>query len=251
MNRVCNPVLETDAIKYSVQPGCAFLDPRYFAGSRHAHSGIDLNDVRGADTDLGNRVRACADGIVVAAGDYPDWGGIVLIHHPDLSVWTQYAHVTGIPVQVGQRVNMGEVIGHIGKGANNQYAAHLHFEVRRSELPANFWASNRFYANGRSNAKVRELATAYIREHYLDPEKWLEEHQAIRTLSALEGHLKVQAAPIITPAGPQAVPAGPRVVLSRYGQPFEDISGARVEIKDAGSVVINATDPQKIQVRVN
>lgn len=58
-------------------------------------------------------------------------------------------------------------------------------------------------------------------------------------------------APIITPAGPQGVPAGPRVVLSRYGQPFEDISGARVEIKDAGSVVINATDPAKIQVRVN
>lgn len=43
----------------------------------------------------------------------------------------------------------------------------------------------------------------------------------------------------------------PRVVLSQGGQPFQDISGARVEIKNAGSVVINATDPAKIQVRVD
>ena len=57
--------------------------------------------------------------------------------------------------------------------------------------------------------------------------------------------------PVPASPPPSTVPPGTRVVLSRYGQPFEDISSARVEIKDAGSVVINATDPSKTQVRVS
>lgn len=56
-------------------------------------------------------------------------------------------------------------------------------------------------------------------------------------------------APAVTPV--TTPPSGPRVLLSQFGKPFVDIGGARVEIKDAASVVINATDPDKIQVRVN
>lgn len=62
---------------------------------------------------------------------------------------------------------------------------------------------------------------------------------------------------VITPVTTPAKPAPPapaavqrRVVLSRFGGEFEDISDARVEIRDAKSVVINATDPLKVQVRV-
>lgn len=196
--RVCNPVLETPEIKYSIQPGCGFLDPMYYRATINArtkrgqvHPGIDLNDVRGGDADLGNRVRACADGVVVAAGDYPSWGGIVLIHHPALGVWSQYAHMTNIPVKSGQTVQMGDPIGKIGKGAEGQFWAHLHFEIRRSLLPANFWASARF--------PNRAGAEAYIREHYLDPEKWLEEHGALRTLDevlAARGESRVVDVPV-------------------------------------------------------
>ncbi|MCP2015604.1 murein DD-endopeptidase MepM/ murein hydrolase activator NlpD [Deinococcus sp. HSC-46F16] len=178
MTFVCNPVLETDTIRYSIQPGCAFLDPGYYPGTKQAHSGIDLNDVRGGDSDLGNRVRAVADGVVVAAGTFPKWGGIVLIHHPDLGVWTQYGHVYGITVQVGQTVRMGDIIGQIGKMEGNRGWAHLHFEVRRSLLPPDFWASNRY--------NTRRQATDYIREHYHDPEDWLAEHGALRTLAEVE-----------------------------------------------------------------
>ena len=212
--RVCNPVLETDTIKYSVQPGCGFLDPGYYRVTKQVHPAVDLNALSGGDSDYGNRVRCVADGVVVTAGQFPSWGGIVLIHHPALGVWTQYAHLINIAVKAGQPVGMGDPVGQIGKGANNQFLAHLHFEVRRSLLPAEFWPSSRF--------PTKAGAEAYIREHYFDPEKWLEEHQAIRTLAALEGYLKVQAAPIITPAGPQAVPAELAAVFPLYGVPGFD-----------------------------
>lgn len=226
--RVCNPVLETDTIKYSVQPGCGWLDPGYYQVTKQQHSGCDLNALTGGDSDYGNRVRCVADGVVVTAGQFPSWGGIVLIHHPALGVWTQYAHLINIAVKAGQPVRMGDPVGQIGKGANNQFLAHLHFEVRRSLLPAEFWASSRF--------PTKAGAEAYIREHYLDPEKWLEEHQAIRTLAALEGHLKVQAAPIITPAGPQAVtPKGWEPVYDpATGNP---IPGRYVSVKRRGTEI--------------
>lgn len=176
--RVCSPVLETDTIKYSVQPGTGFLDPGYFRATKgQQHTGADFNATTGGNTDLGNRVRACADGVVVAAKDYPVWGGIVLIHHPDLGVWTQYGHLINIAVKAGQTVKMGDILGGIGRGAGNRYYAHLHFEVRRSDLPADHWPSSRMGA---------AAAAAYIRQHYLDPEAWLKEQHALCTLAGVE-----------------------------------------------------------------
>lgn len=216
MTLICNPVLEAPGITYTVQPGCGWLDPGYYRATKQVHSGIDLNATTGGDSDLGNRVRACADGVVVAAGDFPSWGGIVLIHHPELGVWTQYAHLTGIPVKVGDRVRMGDVVGHIGKGAEGQFWAHLHFEVRRSLLPAQFWASARF--------QTRAGAEAYIREHYLDPEIWLREHSALRTLAEVqkargEGRKAVGAPTPVRGPAPDSAPALPFVrLINRAGQ---------------------------------
>lgn len=197
--RICSPVLETDEIKYSVQPGTGFLDDGYYRVTRQVHPAIDLNAVTGGDTDYGNRVRACADGVVVAAGNYSSWGGIVLIHHPQLGVWTQYAHLINITVRAGQTIGMGTPIGQIGKGERNQFLAHLHFEVRRSDLPAQFWPSARF--------PEKVSAERYIREHYLDPEDWLEQHHALRTLKQVETVLNpvVTAQPAPVPP-PEAIP---------------------------------------------
>jgi len=203
MTLVCNPVLETAEIRYSVQPGCGFLSEGYWRASlnpktkkRSIHPGIDLNDVRGGDSDLGNRVRAIADGVVVTARDYDTWGGIVLIYHPALGVWSQSAHLQGIKVQPGQQVQMGDVIGHIGKAAWPW--AHLHFEIRVSELPADFWPSARFPS--------KAAAEAYVREHYVDPEAWLEGHQALRTLDEVERARaeRRHTAPATAPSRPSA-----------------------------------------------
>lgn len=253
MSQVCNPVLETPEIKYSIQPGCAFLDPRYYPGTRQAHSGIDLNDVRGGDSDLGNRVRAVADGEVIAAGDYPNWGGIVVLHHPTLGVWTQYAHMIGIRVKVGQKVRMGDVLGHIGKGADGQFWAHLHFEVRRSLLAPDFWASNRFNAKGRPAAQVRQLAENYIREHYHDPEAWLEGHQALRTLEEVNMTRAPKPKPAPKPVDIPALPlpqTPPRRVLVPDGEGgWRNLAGRSFEINgDAVTVRVNAENGLRVEI---
>lgn len=208
---VCYPVLETESIRYSVQPGCEFLSPSYYkatvnkkTGLGSVHPGVDINDTRGGDSDLGRRVRAIADGVVVEAADFPIWGGLVLIHHPSLDVYSLSAHLTGIRVAPGDRVSMGDVIGHIGKGAWRW--AHLHFELRRSRLPANFWPSAKY--------PRRAEAEDFVRRHYLDPEAWFAEHGALRDFAAVmaargEGSAAPPEAP--TPPPPPAEPELPVV----------------------------------------
>lgn len=69
----------------------------------------------------------------------------------------------------------------------------------------------------------------------------------------------VAAAPRPAPVAPPpmdihtAVPAqsAPRVLLSQAGDEFQDITGKRVTVTDAKQVVINATNPEKIQVRLD
>lgn len=233
MSVICWPVLETDTIKYSVQPGLGFLADGYWKARGMAHTGCDLNATTGGDTDLGNNVRAVADGVIVEAGqNYRGWGGIVLIHHPHLGVWTQYAHLQPVRVKTGDVVRMGDVIGNIGKGDRGQFLAHLHFEVRRALLPAAEWPS--------STIKDRGACEAWISARYLDPEKWLNDRGAMRTLAEVQAARAPQPAPVVVPALPPQS-AGARVLLSLPGQPFEDVTGARVTVERPQKVVVNAT----------
>jgi hypothetical protein len=72
-----------------------------------------------------------------------------LIEHalPDETrVWSQYAHLDRIMVsQAGQKVSRGQQIGTMGKGAKTaqypqgKWIAHLHFEIRRNNLPIDNW----------------------------------------------------------------------------------------------------------------
>jgi hypothetical protein len=104
-----------------------------------------------------------APGVVVAADSWDVWGNIVLVKHrrPDGSfVWSQYAHLGQILVQVGDQVGLGRQIGTIGKGDGDRYIAHLHFELRRRDIPAEFWP-------GMDHDEVRQS--------YFDPERMLGE----------------------------------------------------------------------------
>lgn len=234
MTLVCNPVLETANIKYTVQPGCGFLDEGYYRATYNAktkrgqvHSGIDLNATTGHDTDYGNRVRAIADGVVVAAGDYNGWGGIVLIWHPELKVWSQSAHLIGIQVAAGQKVLMGDVIGGIGKGEHGRFWAHLHFEIRVSDLPADFWASTRFPS--------KAGAEAYIKEHYRDPEEFLRQHNALRTYDEVMTAIAARPNPAIVSKRP---PAATATKTGTIWAQVQDVDGK----PRAGEVVSIAVD---------
>lgn len=92
-----------------------------------AHQGIDI----GAPT--GQAIVASGSGTVFFAGWMGGYGNLILIDHGNGLV-TAYAHQTGFAVPQGASVGRGQVIGYVGSTGNST-GPHLHFEVRRGQVP--------------------------------------------------------------------------------------------------------------------
>ncbi|WP_181788281.1 M23 family metallopeptidase [Streptomyces phytophilus] len=93
-------------------------------GARWAakHSGQDFA------APTGTKVKSASDGTVVTAGWGGAYGNNIVIKHGE-GLYTQYAHLSKIDVNVGEKVNAKELIGKIGTTGNST-GPHLHFEVR-------------------------------------------------------------------------------------------------------------------------
>jgi murein DD-endopeptidase MepM/ murein hydrolase activator NlpD len=93
------------------------------------HGGIDIK------APLGTPVQAAASGVVVAAGAQTRYGLVVKIEHRG-GFTTVYAHNDVNLVEVGDRVDAGDLIALVGNtGRATTY--HVHFEVRRDGLAYN------------------------------------------------------------------------------------------------------------------
>lgn len=90
------------------------------------HKGIDLT------AETGDPVKASAEGIVVFAGAQKGYGNIVIIRHED-SISTAYAHLSEIEVEVGDRVDQGQMIGKAGM-TGSATGPHVHFEIRENDV---------------------------------------------------------------------------------------------------------------------
>lgn len=132
--------------EYRVEQGADFLDEDYFQLFGRHHSGEDWNR-GGGTTDLGDPVCSIADGVVVESANFGGgWGNIVVVEHVlpgGSSVWSQYAHLEERSVQRLDVVERGDRIGTIGEGCNADRSrcdysgiSHLHFEIRRVDVPA-------------------------------------------------------------------------------------------------------------------
>ncbi|MFD6415604.1 M23 family metallopeptidase [Streptomyces sp. NPDC060194] len=93
----------------------------------HGHSGQDFA------VPVGKKVVAAHGGTVVkaggnGAGDGPAYGNAVVIRH-DNGTYSQYAHLSRVDVNVGDRVETGEHIALSGNTGNSS-GPHLHFEIR-------------------------------------------------------------------------------------------------------------------------
>ncbi|MFJ3906645.1 M23 family metallopeptidase [Streptomyces sp. NPDC090025] len=93
----------------------------------HKHSGQDFA------VPVGTPVKVAGSGTVVKAGpngggDGPAYGNAIVVKHAN-GTYSQYAHLSKIQVNVGQKVSAGQRIALSGNTGNSS-GPHLHFEIR-------------------------------------------------------------------------------------------------------------------------
>ncbi|MEN3335690.1 MAG: hypothetical protein V7641_5055 [Blastocatellia bacterium] len=100
-----------------------------FTGRARFHSGCDIK------ARWGDSVGASLSGIVQYVGWYHGYGNIVIVNHGG-GVTTHYAHLSSFDVQVGQRVERGQIVGRAGS-TGRATSPHLHYELRIEGNPVN------------------------------------------------------------------------------------------------------------------
>jgi lipoprotein NlpD len=98
-----------------------------FSLAQPVNKGIDIAG------DIGDTVRAAADGVVVyAGGNLRGYGQLVIVKHND-SFLSAYGNNEKMLVKEGEKVKAGKSIARVGKTAAN--VDMLHFEIRRDGKP--------------------------------------------------------------------------------------------------------------------
>jgi murein DD-endopeptidase MepM/ murein hydrolase activator NlpD len=97
------------------------------------HTGVDIQ------TELGNAVYACADGLVADLYDDPMMGRCLVLEHDGgyRSIYKNLAEEDPDMPEVGQVVVAGQLIGRVGESALAEIAEenHLHFELYLEDCP--------------------------------------------------------------------------------------------------------------------
>ncbi len=107
----------------SGRPVGGVLTQNYHSG----HNGLDFG------IPVGTPIKATMDGKVVHAGwNNQGYGNLVIVENA--SYRTYYAHLSSIPVAVGDFVSAGTAIGLSGNTGNST-GPHLHYEIRKNNLP--------------------------------------------------------------------------------------------------------------------
>lgn len=91
------------------------------------HTGIDMA------VPVGTTVKSTMDGKVIYAGwNDQGYGNLVIIENGNTR--TYYAHLSSIPVSVGDQVTAGSTIGLSGNTGHST-GPHLHYEIRKNKVP--------------------------------------------------------------------------------------------------------------------
>jgi len=100
-----------------------------FTGLREFHKGLDISGKKGTP------IMATADGTIEDAGSDRFLGNYVMIRH-DSRYSTLYGHLHSFCVKNNQKINRGQIIGHMGStGISTGY--HLHYEVNENQQRVN------------------------------------------------------------------------------------------------------------------
>ena len=98
-------------------------------GVNKLHTGIDI------PAPTGTSAVAVASGTVIYSGYQGSYGNTVMIRH-DNGLVSLYAHNSALVVNVGDRVEKGQVVTKIGSTGRST-GPHLHFEIRVNGTPQN------------------------------------------------------------------------------------------------------------------
>jgi murein DD-endopeptidase MepM/ murein hydrolase activator NlpD len=101
-----------------------------FYGARDGkfHDGLDIR------ASSGTPIYAARDGVVIYSGrGIRGYGNVVIIRH-DSALATIYAHNRRNLARRGQTIRQGALIAYVG-ATGHATGPHLHFEVRRNEMP--------------------------------------------------------------------------------------------------------------------
>lgn len=93
------------------------------------HYGMDFTAITGTD------VFATGIGVIKSATRESGYGNSIVIDH-GFGYETSYSHLSKINVQVGQKVNRGDIIGFVGSTGTST-APHLHYEVSKNGTKVN------------------------------------------------------------------------------------------------------------------
>ncbi|MEV0689675.1 M23 family metallopeptidase [Streptomyces sp. NPDC050388] len=148
---------QTQAVQAAAAKQASWVDPvkNYKLSASFAQSGgMWASKHSGQDyaVPTGTPVHATNSGTVVkaggnGAGDGSAYGNAVVIKHGN-GMYSQYAHLSSVNVQVGQAVETGQQIALSGNTGNSS-GPHLHFEIRTTPNygsaidPAQFLRANR------------------------------------------------------------------------------------------------------------
>jgi len=98
-------------------------------GSHDGHVALDYG------VPVGTNVHSTMSGKVTYAGwNNEGYGNLVIVENGDYK--TYYAHLSEIPVKVGQVIKDGDVIG-ISGNTGNSTGPHLHYEIRKNNVAIN------------------------------------------------------------------------------------------------------------------
>lgn len=98
------------------------FDPRRNERDSGYHNGIDIA------ADTGASIYAVLEGTVVCARAMGDYGNLVVVYHPQLNLYSFYAHASEIIANEGQFVHRADVLAKVGSTGVST-GPHLHFGI--------------------------------------------------------------------------------------------------------------------------
>jgi len=116
------------------------------------HDGLDIANSEGT------LIVSIAVGVVEWVDEDVNYGQYIRVWHPQLNLHSFYAHLLGIDVVKGQRVDLGEPIGRMGK-TGNATGSHLHFELR---LGQEFAYAKGTYGHGKGRVDPETVFYALV-----------------------------------------------------------------------------------------